>query len=159
MKISRNVVNSTGLTTTLQEVLSIEVKPGWKKGTKITFPEKGHEQAGVVPADLVFVIDEKPHDLFKREGNDLLLVQKISLSEALTGVSFTVLTLSGKALNLSFNDIIYPGYEKILPKEGMPIAKEPGKKGNLRIKFEIVFPTRLSVDQKAGIKRILLGHA
>lgn len=27
----------------MSEVLEIEVKPGWKKGTRITFPEKGKE--------------------------------------------------------------------------------------------------------------------
>lgn len=159
MKISRDVLNGSGKTVTIQEVLSVEIKPGWKKGTKITFPEKGNEQLGVVAADLVFVIDERPHDLFKREGNDLLLVQKIGLVEALTGFSITIPTLSGKQLNLTFNDIIYPGYEKIIPKEGMPIAKEHGRKGNFRIKFEIRFPSKLSPEQKAGIKRILGGHA
>jgi len=159
MKISRDVLNGSGKTVTIQEVLSIEIKPGWKKGTKVTFPEKGNQQLGVVAADLIFVIDEKPHDLFKREGNDLVLVQKISLVEALTGCCITIPTLSGKKLNLTFNDIIYPGYEKIIPKEGMPIAKEHGRKGNFRIKFEIRFPSRLSPEQKAGIKRILGGHA
>uniref|UniRef100_A0A0C9QX92 TSA: Wollemia nobilis Ref_Wollemi_Transcript_1659_1878 transcribed RNA sequence n=1 Tax=Wollemia nobilis TaxID=56998 RepID=A0A0C9QX92_9CONI len=159
MKISRNVALGSGRTVTVEEVLSIEVKPGWKKGTKITFPEKGNQQIGVVPADLVFVIDEKPHDLFKREGNDLVIVQKISLSEALTGCSITIPTLSGKPLSFACSDIIYPGYEKIIPREGMPIAKEPGRKGNLRIKFEIIFPSRLTSEQKAGIMRILGGAA
>ena len=27
----------------ISETLTIDVKPGWKKGTKITFPEKGDE--------------------------------------------------------------------------------------------------------------------
>ncbi|KAL7166240.1 hypothetical protein ACSBR2_037006 [Camellia fascicularis] len=39
------------------EILTIEVKPGWKKGTKITFPDKGNEQLNQLPADLVFVIE------------------------------------------------------------------------------------------------------
>ncbi|CAA6671530.1 unnamed protein product [Spirodela intermedia] len=58
-------------------------EPGWKKGTKITFSEKGNEQPNVIPADLVFIIDEKPHEVFTREGNDLVTTQKISLAEAL----------------------------------------------------------------------------
>lgn len=78
-------------TVTIQKVLSTEIKPGWKKGTKITFPEKGNVQLGVVVADLVFVIDGRPHDLFRREGNDLVLVQKISLDEALIGFSIAII--------------------------------------------------------------------
>ncbi|CAI5522293.1 unnamed protein product [Closterium sp. Naga37s-1] len=71
MKISRNIVDTAGKITPVEEILTINVKPGWKKGTRITFPEKGNEQPGLVPADLVFVIEEKQHEFFKREGIDL----------------------------------------------------------------------------------------
>ena len=41
MKISRTVVNAAGRPDRVSEILSIDIKPGWKKGTRITFPEKG----------------------------------------------------------------------------------------------------------------------
>ncbi|ONK71665.1 uncharacterized protein A4U43_C04F11090 [Asparagus officinalis] len=63
---------------TMEEILTIDIKPGWKKGTKITFPEKGNEQHNLIPADLVFIIDERPHGIFKREGNDLFYTTIIS---------------------------------------------------------------------------------
>lgn len=157
MKISRSIADASGKTMPVEEILTIEVKPGWKKGTKITFPEKGNEQPGMLAADLVFVIDEKPHDTFKRDGNDLIVTKKISLVEALSGCSFTLGSLDGRSLTVSIPDVIHPGYEKVLAKEGMPVAKEPGRRGNLRIKFDIDFPTRLSAEQKAGLKRLLGG--
>ncbi|BBG94169.1 DNAJ heat shock family protein [Prunus dulcis] len=58
---------------TVEEILKIDIKPGWKKGTKITFPDKGNQEPGVSPADLIFVVDEKPHGVFKRDGNDLVI--------------------------------------------------------------------------------------
>jgi len=128
-----------------------------KKGTKITFPEKGNEQPNVLPADLVFVIDEKPHDVYKRDGNDLIVTQKISLAEALSGFIVNLVTLDGRNLSIPITDVISPGYEKVVPKEGMPITKDQGKRGNLRIKFDIKFPSRLTSEQKAGIKRLLGG--
>ena len=67
---------------TLEEILTIEIKPGWKRGTKITFPEKGNEEPGIIPADVIFVIEEKPHALYKRDGNDLVVNQEITLLEA-----------------------------------------------------------------------------
>ncbi|KAG6553399.1 hypothetical protein Mapa_005134 [Marchantia paleacea] len=157
MKISRNIADPSGKTMPVEEILTIEVKPGWKKGTKITFPEKGNEQPNVVPADLVFVIDERPHEIFKRDGNDLIMTHKVSLSEALTGCTVNLTTLDGRLLNIPITEVINPGYEKVVQKEGMPIAKESGKRGNLRIKFEIKFPARLSPEQKQGIKRLLGG--
>lgn len=143
--------------TTVEEVLTINIKPGWKKGTKVTFPEKGNEQAGVIPADLIFVVDEKPHEVFKRDGNDLLTTQKVTLAEALTGCVISIPLLNAKTLTIPCTEIIYPGYEKVIPSEGMPIAKEPGKKGNLRVKFDVKFPTQLSAEQRLSIKKVLTG--
>ncbi|KAL5571101.1 hypothetical protein UlMin_020698 [Ulmus minor] len=155
MKISREIADVSGKTRQVEEILTIDIKPGWKKGTKITFPEKGNEQPYVVPADLVFIIDEKPHGVFSRDGNDLVLLQKISLAEALTGYTVYITTLDGRNLTIPINNVIQPSYEEIVPKEGMPIPKEPTKKGNLRIKFNIKFPSRLTSEQKAGIKKLL----
>nr|CAB3446495.1 unnamed protein product [Digitaria exilis] len=142
-------------TMVVEEILTIDIKPGWKKGTKITFPEKGNEAPHIIPADIVFIIDEKPHDVFTRDGNDLVITQKISLAEALTECTVNVTTLDGRNLTVPINNVIYPGYEEVVPREGMPIPKDPSKKGNLRIKFSIKFPSRLTSDQKAEIKRLL----
>ncbi|XP_021744924.1 dnaJ homolog subfamily B member 1-like [Chenopodium quinoa] len=155
MKISRDVVDYSGRPSTLEEILTIEIKPGWKKGTKITFPEKGNEQRNVIPSDLIFIIDEKPHSVYKRDGNDLVITQKISLVEALTGFNAQITTLDGRTLTVPINSVISPSYEEVVKGEGMPIPKEPSKRGNLRIKFNIKFPTRLTSEQKTGIKRLL----
>ncbi|CAL0313487.1 unnamed protein product [Lupinus luteus] len=155
MKISRQIADASGKTLPVEEILTLEIKPGWKKGTKITFPEKGNEQPNIIPADLVFIIDEKPHGIFTRDGNDLVVTQKVSLVEALTGYSVHLTTLDGRNLTIPINNVIHPNYEEVVPREGMPIPKDPSKKGNLRIKFNIKFPTRLTSEQKAGIKKLI----
>ncbi|MCL7032088.1 hypothetical protein MKW94_005820 [Papaver nudicaule] len=156
MKISREVTDYNGRPTTVEEILTIEIKPGWKKGTKITFPEKGNEQRGLIPADLVFIIDEKPHSVFKREGNDLIAVRKISLVEALTGYTSQLTTLDGRTLPISANSVVSPGQEVSIKGEGMPIPKDPSKRGDLKIKYTVKFPTVLTAEQKTGIKRLLM---
>uniref|UniRef100_A0A1J3K9L5 DnaJ-like protein subfamily B member 13 n=1 Tax=Noccaea caerulescens TaxID=107243 RepID=A0A1J3K9L5_NOCCA len=155
MKISREIVDVSGKAMQVEEILTIGVKPGWKKGTKITFPEKGNEHPGVIPADLVFIIDEKPHPVFTREGNDLIVTQKISLADALTGYTVNLTTLDGRTLTIPVTNVIHPEYEEVVPKEGMPLQKDQTKKGNLRIKFNIKFPARLTAEQKAGFKKLL----
>ncbi|KAG5604223.1 hypothetical protein H5410_025715 [Solanum commersonii] len=155
MKISRILLDDSGKPTTVEEVLAIHIKPGWKKGTKITFPEKGDYEYGAAPGDLIFVIDEKPHALFKRDGNDLVMNQKISLLDALTGKTINLTTLDGRELTIPIKEIVKPGQELIIQNEGMPISKERGKKGNLKIKFDIKFPSRLNADQKSDLRRVL----
>ncbi|XP_056174832.1 uncharacterized protein LOC115686164 [Syzygium oleosum] len=157
MKISRTVMDANGRHTVETEILTIEVKPGWKKGTKITFPDKGNEQPNQLPADLVFVIDEKAHDVYKRDGNDLILNHRVTLAEAIGGTTVNLATLDGRDLSIPVTDIVSPGYELVVAREGMPIVKEPGNRGDLRIKFEVKFPTRLTEEQRAGLKRALGG--
>ncbi|KAJ0250914.1 DNAJ heat shock family protein [Hirschfeldia incana] len=155
MKICRDIVDVIGKVMQTEEIITIRVKPGWKKGTKITFPEKGNEHPGVIPADLVFIIDEKPHPVFTREGNDLIVTQKISLADALAGYTVNLTTLDGRTLTIQVTNVIHPEYGEVVPKEGMPLQKDQTKKGNLILKFNIKFPARLSAEQKAGFKKLL----
>ncbi|CAM0958128.1 unnamed protein product [Alopecurus aequalis] len=155
MKISRDVLDPVGKPMSVEEILTIDIKPGWKKGTKITFPEKGNETRNVIPSDLVFIIEERAHPKFKRDGNDLVYTHKISLVDALTGCAVQLSTLDGRSLTIPVKSVINPTYEEVVPGEGMPITREPSKKGNLRIKFQIKFPTNLTADQKAGVQQLL----
>ena len=141
----------------VDEILPIEIKPGWKKGTKLTFPKKGNEEPGIIPADIIFVVEEKPHPLYKRDGNDLLVNQEITLLEALTGKTLDLTTLDGRSLMIPLTDIINPEHEIVVPNEGMPISKEPGKKGNLRLKLNVSYPSKLTAEQKSELKRVLDG--
>ena len=103
----------------VEEILTINIKPRWKKGMKTTFPEKGNEQLNVIPSDRVFIIDEKPHSVFTHDGNDLVVTQKIPLAEALTGHTVRLTTLDGRNLSVPINNVIHPNYEEVVPREGM----------------------------------------
>lgn len=138
-----------------EEVLKIQVKPGWKKGTKVTFEGKGDEKPLYLPADIIFSIDEKRHPLFTRDGDDLEIGVEVPLLSALTGCTISVPLFRGDKMTLSFDDIIYPGYEKVIKGQGMPNPKDPGKRGDLRIKFLVQFPKELSDEKRAQACRIL----
>ena len=82
LKITRNILNQDGRTTRAEEkVLNVDIKPGWKAGTKITFPKEGDQTPNNIPADIVFVIKDKPHAVFKRDGSDIRYKVKIGLRE------------------------------------------------------------------------------
>ncbi|KAF7816841.1 protein psi1-like [Senna tora] len=155
IKIIREVLTYTGGKVQEEEMLTINVKPGWKKGTKITFEGKGNERPGSYREDIIFIISEKRHKLFRREGDDLDLGLEIPLEKALTGCTVSVPLLGGKKMSLTVEDIVYPGYETIVKGQGMPISKEPGKRGNLRITFLVAFPKQLTDDQRSEVFSIL----
>ena len=85
MKITRKVLNPDGRSTKPEDkVLTIDIKPGWKAGTKITFPREGDQRPNAIPADIIFVIKDKPHSTFVRDGSDLKYNAKISLRDVST---------------------------------------------------------------------------
>ncbi len=45
----------------------------------MTFERLGDERPGAVPADMVFVLAQKPHPLFERQGHNLLFKTTVRL--------------------------------------------------------------------------------
>jgi len=156
MKISRHVMNEDGHTSSVRDkILSIRVKKGWKAGTKITFKEEGDQGPNTIPADIIYVLREKDHDLFKRDNDDLIYNAKIPLGKALVGCFVELPTLDGRLLSVPINDIVNSTYTKLVYGEGMPKCDGSGY-GNLRIQFDIIFPDRLTPEKKNLIKSALL---
>jgi len=87
-------------------------------------------------------LQQKPHESFERNGNDLHLKHTISLTEALCGFSFVVHQLDKRDLLIRQlpGQVIKPGDVKVVSGEGMPIYKNPFERGHLYITFTIKFP-------------------
>jgi len=156
VKLTRTVVDrASGRPAGKEEVLSIEVKPGWKAGTKVRFEGKGDERPGARAGDIVFVIEEKPHERFRREGNNLVHVAKVGLADALCGPTVEVETLDRRMLAVSVSGVATPTATKVVKGEGMPLSRDPKAKGDLHVRFEIRFPSKLGDEEKALVRRAL----
>jgi DnaJ-class molecular chaperone len=90
-----------------------------------------------------------------REGNDLVHSRRISLSDALCGITMEVKSLDGRVLSLAVPEVIKPGHSKSIAGEGMPISKAPGQRGNLVIRFEVAFPSYISDSKKVQLRQLL----
>lgn len=152
MRITRKLLDASGQFTQVSNEKSILVKPGWKDGTKITFENEGDEGHGIIPADIIFTVQTKPHDRFKRDGDDLLYDCHVTLLEALNGTKKMVESLDHRQISFDVKNIKSDTI-KIIPGEGMPNSKKRIK-GDLRISFKIGIPD-LSADQKAQMCAIL----
>lgn len=142
------------------KTFQIKVKPGWKHGTKITFEREGNESRTHEAGDVVFQIQQLPHALYTRDGNDLHFVAKLKLSDALGDYCVHVPTLDGRKLAISCNDVVTPATTKVIKHEGMPVSSSratssSSDRGDLVIKFDIAFPRHLTSLQKAALAKIL----
>lgn len=156
LKIARKVSDATGRLSTVEKILTVPVKPGWKAGTKIRFSGEGDELPDGRKQDIEFVIEEKPHSVYSREGDDLRATISLSLGEALTGFGKKITTLDGKELAVANRNVTQPEQEMRFPGRGMPNQKDPSRKGDLILKAKIFFPTTLTEHQKELIRQALL---
>jgi len=155
IKVSRRRLRENKTLQPEDAVISVDIKPGWKNGTRITFEGDGNEAIGQTAGDLVFILTEKPHPRFTRRSNNLHYTATISLAQALTGCTVEVLTLDRRTLPIAINQIVSPGYTQSVVGEGLPNPKDPKKSGDLILEFKIIFPTTLSDHQKATLAKVL----
>ena len=157
IKITRKALGQDGATQRNEEkILTINVKKGWKQGTKITFANEGDQFPGRIPADIVFTIKDKKHENFSRDNdNNLLYTSKLSLRDALCGVVVTIPTLNGKRLKLEFSDVIKPGTVQTIKGYGLPLPKNPNQHADLLIHFDIEFPNNLGEHVKDTLSCVL----
>ncbi|XP_064797057.1 dnaJ homolog subfamily B member 5-like [Oncorhynchus masou masou] len=158
MKITRRRLNPDGRSLrTEDKVLNVVVKKGWKEGTKITFPREGDETPNNIPADVAFVLKDKKHPHYKRDGSHIVFTAKITLKEALCGCTVNVPTLDNRTMPLPCSDVIKPGGIRRLRGEGLPHAKTPSTRGDLVVEFQVAFPDRIPPQSKEIIKHSLAG--
>jgi len=137
-----------------RKVLEVHVEKGMANNAKITFRGMADEKPNMEAGDMVFVVQEKEHDLFKRKGADLLITKKLNLNEALCGYEWMITHLDGRqiAVKSKPGEIIKPEssvgkpFVKIIPGEGMPSKGNPFVKGNLYVLFQVEFPSDGEID-------------
>ncbi|EEB08632.1 DNAJ domain-containing protein Psi1 [Schizosaccharomyces japonicus yFS275] len=153
MKITRRIIDASGQAVKADRILEIKVKPGWKAGTKIKFTGEGDEKPDGSVQDIQFIVTEKPHPVFTREGDDLRMNLDLSLKEALLGFSRQIMTIDNRRLNVSSSKPTQPGYEIRYPGQGMPLSKSPNQRGDLVIVCRVSVPSTLTPSQRAAAEQ------
>ncbi|KAL8978834.1 MAG: hypothetical protein Q9177_006296 [Variospora cf. flavescens] len=155
MKIKRKTYDDgSGKRKVEDKILDMDILPGYKAGTKIKFKGVGDQEEGGTQ-DLHFIVQEKPHDIFKREDDNLRMYVDLDLKEALTGWTRTIPTIDGKKFTLSKGGPTGPGFTETYPHQGMPNSKKSKQRGDMIVEVRVKFPTSLTLAQKTHLKEIL----
>lgn len=140
-----------------RKILEVQVDKGMEDGQKITFSSEGDQEPGLEPGDIIIVLDEKPHERFKRSGLDLIVKMDINLTEALTGMKKTIKTLDDRTLVIQTvrGEVIKTGDLKQIQGEGMPQYRNPFEKGRMILQFNVVFPPMLDPKVAEALAKVL----
>eukprot|EP00798_Chlamydomonas_sp_ICE-L_P019376 gene19376-26025_t len=141
-----------------KKTFEVHIEQGMKNGAKIVLRgEAGCSEPGLAPGDVVLIVQQKEHATFKRVQGDIVIEKKISLTEALCGVTVQIKHLDDRILQVVTppGEVIKPDTFKGISDEGMPTHGRPFQKGNMYIHFIVEFPDCIDIDQVGAIKKAL----
>ncbi|MBN2730015.1 MAG: molecular chaperone DnaJ [Bacteroidales bacterium] len=136
-----------------EEIISIKIPAGVEHGMQLSLSGKGNEAPrGGVPGDLIVLIEENEHDIFKRDGINILYEHSISYTEAVLGTTVEIPTLGGKA-RIKIPSGTQAGKLFRLRGKGIPEVNGYGK-GDLIVSVNIWVPSSVTKEEKKLLEEL-----
>ncbi len=137
--------------------LEVKIPQGIKDGQTIRLKGKGQPGIGAgPPGDAYVEIEVRPHRLFRREGNDIVVDVPISFDEAVLGGKIDVPTIDGR---VRVNVPAGASSGQTLRLKGKGVKPRKGKTGDQRCVLKIVMPKKIDGDLKAFAESWRKDHA
>lgn len=138
-----------------EKFFTVNIPTGALNGQQIVLKGEGDALLGDprTTSDIVCTVYEKPHDRFRRCGNNLYHIKSIDINQALCGCAFPLKHLDNRMILVKSKTgvVIRPGDMKVIKREGMPILNSKTK-GDLIVMFNVVFPAKIDIKNIENIK-------
>ncbi len=133
-----------------KRVVQVKIPAGIHEGQAVRVPGEGEPaQAGAgQPGDLHVAIRVKEHEVFQRDGDDLVIQMPISFTQAALGTEVEVPTIDGsERAELTIKPGTQHGTVSRLAGKGLPNLRS-GRAGELVIMLLVEIPKKLSSRQE-----------
>lgn len=154
-RIIRNRCNSCGGEGRIrsEERIKVNIPSGVATGNYITLRRQGNAGIrGGEPGDLIVLIEEKEHEHFQRQGNDIYYDLMISIPDAILGTDVDVPTLKGKA-KVKIEPGTQPGKLLRMKERGIRGLNNSGI-GDQFIKMNVYIPKDLTSEERKHIEAL-----
>ncbi len=131
--------------------IKLRIPAGVDAGSRLR--STGNGEAGFrggPPGDLYVVLHVQPHEIFQRDGDDLLCELPVSFVQAALGAEIEVPTLDGRA-TIRIPAGTQPGTIFRVRGKGVKNLQGHGH-GDLRVRVQVEVPTRLTAEQKVRLQ-------
>ena len=133
--------------------VKVTVPSGVENGNYLTMRGQGNAgPRGGTPGDLIVVLEEIPHELFSRNGNDVIYTLAVSFPDLVLGTKVDVPTLDG-AVKLTIPPSTQPETMLRIPGHGIGHMKGSGR-GDQYVKVNVFVPKDLSHQDKELLKEM-----
>ena len=106
-----------------EKIFTIDVKPGWKSGTKITFKNEGDIFKNGIKQDVIIVINQLHHKWLKRNNNNLIYELKLTKNQINKDLIISIPLLDNTKKKINVNRGVIEEKSKKFINKGMPIRK------------------------------------
>lgn len=135
------------------EVIDIEIPAGVAEGMQLSMSGKGNAGMKGGPAgDLLITIEEEPHDVLVRDGNNLIYELYLNFADAALGTSVEVPTIDDK-VKIKIPPGTQAGKMFRLREKGLPSVQSYGK-GDQIINVNVWTPKKLSHEEKELLEKL-----
>ncbi len=132
--------------------ISVQVPGGITDGQRIRLSGRGNVGMGGGEAgNLYLEVSVSADDRFLRDGDDLITVVDLTLTDAALGCVKEVETVDGDPEQVEFPAGVQPG--DVLRMRGRGVVRLRGSgRGDQRVVVNVVIPKRLTADQRAALE-------
>lgn len=128
--------------------VKVPIPAGVDTGMRLKIAGKGDSGVhGGPPGDLYVFIQVRAHDLFEREGNDLLITLPLTFTEAALGCKKDVPSIFSHTCRITIPEGTQTGKVFRVKGEGFPNVHGQGK-GDLLVHVTVETPTKLTTEQR-----------
>ena len=136
--------------------VTVNIEKGMCNGEQIILQGLGQFNVATMKNDdLVFVLNEQEHHIFKRMENDLVVGLDINLVDSLIGFKMEFTHLDGEKIIIESNSVIKQDDIKVIKNKGMPYNSRGEVFGDLIFKFNIIYPDIIDSEHFDKIKTAL----
>ncbi|HET6401145.1 MAG TPA: molecular chaperone DnaJ [Candidatus Kapabacteria bacterium] len=136
-----------------ETTLKVNIPAGVTEGNYLTLSGQGHAGArGGPPGNVFVVVQELPHDLFVRDGDDVVFDLEITVPQALLGAEVEVPTLGGHSL-LKIQPGTQAGALLRMRGKGIQHLAHSGK-GDELVRIQIAIPDKLTKEERELLERL-----
>lgn len=133
--------------------IDIEVPAGIDDGQRLRLGDRGPAAPrGGIPGDLYVNISVASHPLFERQGDDLLHVRRVPVTQAALGAQLEIETLDGTE-QLVLPPGTQPGRVFRLKGRGVPSLRGRGR-GDLLVRVDVEIPERLDKEETELLRQL-----
>jgi molecular chaperone DnaJ len=122
----------------------VDIPAGVDTGSTLRLSKRGAVgPRGGGAGDLYVHVRVAPHELYRREGDDLVADLPVSIAQAALGTVLTLATLDGEPEEIAVPHGTQPGKEFVYRGRGVPRLQGRGR-GDLKVRVDVQVPTKLS---------------